>query len=139
VTSRERGGRRVPPYASNARFFGLSRENRWLPETSTNFDASKMPSKPSLDPIKFEWDASKSRLNEDKHGVALDEARTVCGDPFAVTFDDVEHSIQESRYLTFGLSAVSRALVVAHTDRGDTIRIISARPMTPRERREYEQ
>jgi uncharacterized DUF497 family protein len=63
----------------------------------------------------------------------------VFGDPLALTFDDVEHSEGEPRYLTFGVSSGSRALVVAHTARGDKIRIISARAMTPRERRDYEQ
>ena len=89
--------------------------------------------------MRFEWDAAKSKRNEAKHGVTFDEATTVFGDPLALTFDDVEHSVDEERFLTFGISAASRALVVAHTARGDTIRIISARPMTARERRDYEQ
>jgi uncharacterized DUF497 family protein len=87
----------------------------------------------------FEWGASKSRLNEDKHGVSFDEAASIFGDPLAITFDDFVHSRQEQRYLTFGLSAAGRPLLVVHTSRGDTIRLISARPMTPRERRHYEQ
>ena len=87
----------------------------------------------------FEWDARKSRFNQDKHGVSFDEAATVFGDPLALTFGDAEHSGEELRYLTFGLSQAGRVLVVAHTSRGDTIRIISVRPMTPRERRDYEQ
>jgi uncharacterized DUF497 family protein len=87
----------------------------------------------------FEWDARKARFNQDKHGVSFDDAATVFGDSLALTFDDVEHLGRELRHLTFGLSASGRALVVVHTSRGDTIRIISARPMTPRERREYEQ
>jgi uncharacterized protein len=89
--------------------------------------------------MRFEWDGQKSALNQRKHGVAFDEAATVFGDPLGLTFDDSEHSFDERRYLTFGFSTEQRALVVAHTSRGDTIRIISARPMTPRERREYEQ
>lgn len=87
----------------------------------------------------FEWDAAKSKRNANKHGVTFGEATTAFGDPLALTFDDLEHSIGEQRFLTFGISAGNRALVVAHTARGDTIRIISARLMTPRERREYEQ
>ena len=63
----------------------------------------------------------------------------VFGDPLALTFDDVEHSVGEARHLTFGITSNNRALVVAHTSRGDNIRIISARAMTPRERRDYEQ
>jgi uncharacterized DUF497 family protein len=74
-----------------------------------------------------------------KHGVTFDEATTVFGDPLALTFDDVEHSEDEPRFLTFGISSGNRALVVAHTARGDNIRIISARAMTPSERRDYEQ
>jgi uncharacterized DUF497 family protein len=89
--------------------------------------------------MRFEWDGAKSTRNEAKHGVSFHEATTVFGDPLALTFDDVEHSGDEKRFLTFGISVTNRALVVAHTERGDTIRIISARPMTPRERRDYEQ
>lgn len=88
--------------------------------------------------MEFEWDARKSRLNADKHGVSFDEASSVFGDPLALTFDDLAHSRHERRYLTFGRSAAERSLVVVHTSRGATIRIISARPMTPRERRAYE-
>ena len=87
----------------------------------------------------FEWSADKARSNVSKHGVPFEEAKEVFGDPLALTFDDIEHSADEPRYLTFGLSAANRPLVVAHTERGDTIRIISARHMTPRERRDYEQ
>jgi uncharacterized DUF497 family protein len=89
--------------------------------------------------MRFEWDGRKSGLNQHKHGVSFDEAATVFADPLSLTFDDPEHSVGELRYLTFGFSTEQRALVVAHTSRGDTIRIISARPMTPRERKEYEQ
>jgi uncharacterized DUF497 family protein len=89
--------------------------------------------------MRFEWDAAKAKGNKEKHGVSFDEATTVFGDPLALTFDDVEHSEGEPRYLTFGLSSRTRALVVAHTARGDNIRIISVRAMTPRERRSYEQ
>lgn len=87
----------------------------------------------------FEWDARKAKRNEEKHGVTFDEATTVFGDPLALTFNDYEHSVTEWRFLTFGLSVEGRALVVAHTARDAMIRIISARPMTPRERRDYEQ
>jgi uncharacterized DUF497 family protein len=89
--------------------------------------------------MKFEWDANKAISNQLKHGVSFEEAATVFGDPLARTFDDVDHSLEEARYLTFGLSLANRLLVVAHTSRGDTIRIISARRMTPRERRDHEQ
>jgi uncharacterized DUF497 family protein len=94
---------------------------------------------PRSEVMEFEWGAWKSRVNEDKHGVSFDEAASVFGDPLAITFDDPEHSAHERRYLTFGFSSAARPLLVVHTSRGDTIRIISARPMTPRERRAYEQ
>jgi uncharacterized DUF497 family protein len=89
--------------------------------------------------MEFEWDARKSRLNENKHGVSFHEAASVFGDPLALTFDDTARLGHERRYLTFGISAAGRSLVVVHASRGDTIRIISARIMTPRERRAYEQ
>ena len=89
--------------------------------------------------MQFEWDAEKSRRNQDKHGVSFAEAATVLADPLAVTYADPAHSSLEDRYLTFGLSVTGTAVVVVHTSRGDTIRIISARRMTSRERREYEQ
>ena len=88
--------------------------------------------------MQFEWHAAKARSNEEKHGVSFDEAIAVFGDPLALTFQDVEHSGVESRYLTFGVCRGNRSLVVAHTSRGDKIRIISARTMTRRERRDYE-
>lgn len=89
--------------------------------------------------MEFEWDIEKARANEVKHGVSCHEASSVFGDPLALTFEDVRHSSQERRYLTFGLSAPGRSLVVVHTSRGANIRIISTRVMTPRERRAYEQ
>jgi uncharacterized DUF497 family protein len=89
--------------------------------------------------MEFHWDAAKSRVNADKHGVSFEEASSVFGDPLALTFDDPAHSTLERRYLTFGVSSAGRSLLVVHTSRGDTIRIISSRPMTPSERRAYEQ
>lgn len=88
--------------------------------------------------MEFTWDAFKARRNEGKHGVSFAEASTVFADDRASTVPDPEHSIDEWRYLTFGLSSTERAVVVAHTDRGSSIRIISARLMTPSERRAYE-
>lgn len=88
--------------------------------------------------MNFEWDPHKARRNEEKHGVSFAEACTVFDDDFASTVRDPDHSEREARYLTFGVSASGRPLVVSHTDRGTTIRIISARAMTPRERRAYE-
>ena len=88
--------------------------------------------------MRFEWDPNKAETNQVKHSISFDEATTVFGDPLALTFDDLDHSEGEQRFLTFGISAKNTPLVVAHTDRGDRIRIISARRMTRRERRGHE-
>jgi len=90
-------------------------------------------------PVLFEWDERKAVANERKHGVSFTEAATVVGDPLAITYVDPDHSEDEFRFITFGLSQVTRLLVVAHTDRGDLLRLISARPATHRERRSYEE
>ncbi len=89
--------------------------------------------------MQFEWDARKDLANRRKHAAGFREASTVFGDPFATTFPDAEHSADEQRFLTIGLSAMGRLLVVAHTERKETVRIISARPATPRERKFYEE
>ncbi len=87
----------------------------------------------------LEWDPAKAVSNFEKHAVDFHEAGTVFDDPLATTFPDSAHSVDELRYITIGLTASGRILVVAHTDRGEAIRLISARPATPRERRFYEQ
>ena len=89
--------------------------------------------------MKFEWDESKAARNLRKHDISFDEATTVFGDPLAITYPDPEHSTEEARFLTFGHSASGRLIVVSHTDRGDKIRPISAREMTRKERKDYEQ
>lgn len=89
--------------------------------------------------MRFQWDPTKARKNLDKHGVSFDEAASVFHDPLAATGADPDHSEGEERMLTFGLSSVGRLLVVAHTERGDAIRIISARVATQHERRIYEE
>jgi uncharacterized DUF497 family protein len=86
----------------------------------------------------FEWDDAKAAANEQKHGVPFTEAMTAFADPLALTGYDPDHSDDEDRYLTMGLSADGRLLVVSHTDRGEKIRIISARAASPAERRDYE-
>ena len=88
--------------------------------------------------MQFEWDRSKARRNLQKHRISFDEAVTVFYDPLAATVDDVDHSVSERRYLTIGYSARGRLLVVAHTDRGAVVRIISARPATAGERKRHE-
>ncbi len=89
--------------------------------------------------MKFEWDLQKAALNLKKHGVTLEEATTVFRDPLSATAHDPDHSIAESRFVTFGLSSTGRLLVVSHTERGDSIRVISARTATKLEREIYEE
>lgn len=87
----------------------------------------------------FEWDSRKDAQNRRKHGVSFHEAATVFGDPLALTFLDPDHSVAEKRFVTVGKSTAHRLLIVAHTDRGESIRIISARETTLRERIQYEE
>ena len=85
----------------------------------------------------FEWDASKARINIEKHGISFEEATTIFGDPLAIT---VESSVVrgEKRFVTIGQSSKARfVIVVVHTDRNDRIRIISARPASRAERKQY--
>ena len=89
--------------------------------------------------MQFEWDPAKAARNLAKHGVSFDEASTVFGDPLAITFPDPDHSVGERRSLTFGVSVEGRLLVVNHTDRRGTVRIISARRAMRSERRIYEE
>ena len=87
----------------------------------------------------FEWDPEKAARNLRKHGVSFEEAATVFGDPLSTTYYDPAHSMGESRYITVGMSRSGRLLIVAHTDRGENIRIISARQTTRRERKQHEE
>lgn len=89
--------------------------------------------------MEFEWNPDKAAQNLEKHGVSFQEAATVFNDPLSMTFPDPDHSIGESRYVIIGLSRFGQLLVVAHTDRGEKVRIISARKATRQERRFYEQ
>ena len=89
--------------------------------------------------LEFEWDPEKARANARKHGVTFFEASEVFDDDHSLSVRDPDHSADEGRYLIFGMSKVGRHLVVSYTDRNGRIRLISARPMTPRERRAYEQ
>ncbi len=88
--------------------------------------------------MRFEWDDQKALSNLSKHGVAFEEASTAFRDPLSVTGGDPDHSLDEQRWITFGVSDAGRLLVVAHADRDDCIRIISARLTTKAERRIYE-
>jgi uncharacterized DUF497 family protein len=88
--------------------------------------------------VQFEWDPAKAARNLAKHGVSFDEASTVFGDPLAGTILDPQHSDEEPRFITIGLSTSRRLITVAHAERGDRIRIISGRRATRRERKQYE-
>jgi uncharacterized DUF497 family protein len=90
--------------------------------------------------FRFHWDPAKARSNLSKHGVSFEEAAAVFGDPLSLTIVDPEHSTAgEARFLILGQSTSGRLLVVAHTEAGDDIRLISARLATRRERQSYEE
>jgi len=89
--------------------------------------------------MKIKWDPKKAKSNLSKHKVSFEEASTVLSNPMAATGVDPDHSIVEDRFITFGVSEKGRLLVVAHTDEGETIRIISARTASKGERELYEE
>jgi len=89
--------------------------------------------------LKFEWDPDKARTNREKHNVSFDEASTVFDDPLFITFLDIEHSHDEERFITIGVSSNQNLLMIAHTEHDQVIRIISARKATKNERRFYEE
>ncbi|MBD2439133.1 BrnT family toxin [Nostoc sp. FACHB-110] len=89
--------------------------------------------------MRFEWDENKATKNISKHGVAFEEAKTVFDDPLYVDFYDPDHSDYEERYLIVGQSKQRRLLIVSYTERGDVIRIISARQVTLNEQKAYEE
>jgi uncharacterized DUF497 family protein len=88
--------------------------------------------------VRFEWNALKAAANLRKHGVSFDEAASVFFDPLSATGDDPDHSLDERRSVTFGMSSSGRLLVVAHAQHDDAIRIITARHATRAERKLYE-
>jgi len=88
--------------------------------------------------MQFEWDPKKARNNFKKHRVSFEEAVTVFHDPLSATFDDPDHSEEETRFVTVGHSSGNRLLVVSHVDRGVSLRIISARTATSHERKRHE-
>jgi uncharacterized protein len=89
--------------------------------------------------MRIEWDPQKARANLHRHNVSFEEAATALRDTLSVTGADPDHSIGEFRYVTFGVSERGRLLVVAHADRGERIRIISARVASRGERKIYEE
>jgi uncharacterized protein len=90
-------------------------------------------------PVSFEWDAQKAKNNLQKHLVDFEEARTIFDDLQLITVLDDEYSQDEDRYITIGLSSKNRILMVAHTERNDKIRIISARKATKNEEEFYQE
>ena len=87
--------------------------------------------------LTFEWDSREARSNLAKHDVAFDEASTIFGDPLSLSVSDSDHSLVEERYVTMGRAFNNKLLIVVHTDRGNNIRIISARHASRRERKFY--
>jgi uncharacterized DUF497 family protein len=92
----------------------------------------------------FEWDGSKAQINLRKHEVSFEEAKTLFNDPLLLTYPDEYHSNIEERYVSIGVSARGRILLVIHTERKEaedtvSIRIISCRKATPSERQVYEE
>lgn len=86
----------------------------------------------------FEWDDAKAARNLAKHGVSFDEALSVFGDALALTFADTDHLDLEDRSRTYGRSNKGRLLVVVHTERRNSVRVISARKATRHEKSIYE-
>jgi len=89
--------------------------------------------------MRFSWDPNKAAGNLNKHGISFEEAVTVFGDPLSDTFPDPDHSLEEYRFVIIGSSASGKILVVAHTDDGELVRLISAREVTSGERKSYEE
>jgi uncharacterized DUF497 family protein len=92
----------------------------------------------------FEWDANKARENLRKHKISFEEAKTIFNDPLLLTFPDEEHSQNEERLISIGLSAKSNLLLVVHLEREETparllIRLISCRKATRLEQKAYEE
>ena len=89
--------------------------------------------------MEFEWNPRKAAENLRRHKVSFNEATTVFGDSLGATVSDPDHSTEERRYITIGLSNRGRLLMVAHTESRERIRIINARTLTRSERKAYEE
>jgi uncharacterized DUF497 family protein len=89
--------------------------------------------------VRFEWDAPKATANFRKHHVDFEDAASVFLDPLAITFPDPDHSLDENREITIGRTIKGRLVFVSHCERGDWIRIISARLAVRAERLQYEE
>ena len=93
----------------------------------------------SIMKLNFEWDEEKANANLKKHKVSFDEATAIFADPFSITISDIDHSVDEQRYIDIGSSDNGRVLVVVYAERGSNIRIISCRKATLSERKCYEE
>lgn len=89
--------------------------------------------------LTFEWHERKARENLRKHGLSFEEAATAFRDPRSLTIHDPDHSKGEERFVFLGKAISGSIVVVVHVERGDNIRIISARRASRREREQYEQ
>jgi len=89
--------------------------------------------------LAFLWDPAKAAANLRKHKVSFPEATTAFADPHSQAVPDPDHSAAETRFVLLGTSTRGRLLVVVHTERGDAIRLISARKATRKERKAYEE
>lgn len=92
----------------------------------------------------FEWDKKEAMVNQQKHKISFEEAKTLFNDPLLLTFSDEYHSVNEERYISIGISAHGRILLIIHTEQKDSddiliIRIISCRKATKFERQVYEE
>jgi len=88
--------------------------------------------------MRFEWDKEKAKKNSKKHRVSFEEAVSVFYDPLNATFNDPDHSVGEQRFITIGFSSQRRLLVVSYAERGEVLRIVSARVATAHERKKHE-
>lgn len=86
----------------------------------------------------FEWDDEKANSNLKKHAVSFEEGATVFNDPMIATIKDPDHSKDEERFISIGLSVQNRLLAVVYTERKERIRLISCRKATSTERKYYE-
>lgn len=129
-----------PIYTECAETWEVTKNNRGCPLFSLKFSKRGIESTDTIKyGMEFEWDPRKAKQNLGKHGISFDEAVTVFYDPLSATFDDPDHSLEEQRHITMGFSSQNHLLLVAHTGRGENIRIISARPATAHERKKHEE
>jgi uncharacterized protein len=89
--------------------------------------------------LEFEWDEDKADANLKKHNISFEEAKTVFADPFAITIDDPEHSVDECRFIDIGTIVRGKIIVVSYVEREGKIRLISCRIATNHERKIYEE